>query len=62
MLDAPARLGDHEAAGADVPRIGGVALEERVDAAGRDVREHNAGEPRPRTVRQCTLSSTMRRP
>ena len=43
VLDAAARLGDHEAAGADIPRVGGVTLEERVDAPRRDVREAQRG-------------------
>ena len=62
VLDAAARLGDHQAAGADIPRIGGIALEERVDAPRRDVREAQRGGAETAHPRQCTLSSTMRRP
>ena len=38
-LDPPARLGDQQGAGADVPRVGRVGLQEGVDAAGGDVRQ-----------------------
>ena len=38
-LDPSARLGDQQGAGADVPRVGRVGLQEGVDAAGGDVRQ-----------------------
>ena len=43
ILDPAPRLGDHERAGADVPGIRGVALQEGVDAAGGDIGQAQRG-------------------
>ncbi len=54
VLDPPAGLGDHQAAGPDVPGVGGVALQEAVDAARRDVgqaQRRRAQAPRPPALR-----------